>query len=67
MFSHSSRRLTLNDSINGLSVSFSGGDKPIITLFSYAHLSRTYNPSIMLTTSSYFNEFTAWLPTSGTD
>lgn len=37
---HSSRRLPLNDSINGLSVGFPGREKSMVTPCSYAHLSR---------------------------
>ena len=42
MFRHSSRRLPLNDSINGLSVGFPGREKSIVTPCSYAHLSRLF-------------------------
>lgn len=82
MFRHSSRRLPLNDSINGLSVGFPRREKSIVTPCSYAHLSRlfeinslllsvwirtgsrlsgTRSASIILTTSSPFNDFPAWL------
>ncbi len=82
MFRHSSRRLPLNDSINGLSVGFPGREKSIVTPCSYAHLSRlfeinslplsvwirtgsrlsgTRSASIILTTSSPFNDFPAWI------
>lgn len=82
MFRHSSRRLPLNDSINGLSVGFPGREKFIVTPCSYAHLSRlfeinslplsvwirtgsrlsgTRSASIILTTSSPFNDFPAWI------
>lgn len=42
MFRHSSRRLPLNDSINGLSVGFLGREKSIVIPCSYAHLSRLF-------------------------
>jgi len=40
-FKHSSLKLPLNDSMYGLSVGFPGLEKSKVTLFSYAHLSKS--------------------------